>query len=266
MKPQKKITTDLHCHTSFSSDCQVSPEEMLRSAENKSINILAITDHADFAKGDSCVEAEAYIKKLRKLAASSNSVKLLCGIETGIQFEHREKFNQFMKNRDFDFVIGSMHRARELDFFNGEFYFERSAEDCWKTYLEETWKAITSCSNFDVLGHFDIITRYDHLKGQGFPRKFMPLLDKIFSWLIDNDKGIEVNTSGLYYQLDRCHPETVIIERFHDLGGKIVTLGSDAHLAESVGRSMDEGIKTLKNAGFDKLAWFEKRKVQFAEL
>lgn len=259
------MITDLHCHTNFSIDCPVSPDLMLKAAENKGIDILTFTDHADFAQGDSCVDPDKYISEIRQLCEKSRQVKLLCGIETGLQFEHREKFAQFMKNREFDFVIGSMHRAGELDFFNGEFYAGRTAEDCWKIYLEETLKAINSCSDFDVLGHFDIIARYDHLKGKMFPEKLLPELDRVLVWLIKNGKGLEINTSGIFYQLNRCHPEQLILKRYKDLGGKILTIGSDAHREESVGRNLKEGYEAASIVGFTQVAWFEKRKIHFAE-
>ena len=256
------MITDLHCHTNFSTDAISTISQMLEAAESRNIDIIAITDHADFAPGDSCVEPEPYMEELNKNAGKK--VKLLKGIEVGLQFEHRHAFSEFMKRAKYDFVIGSMHRCLEQDFLEGQFYQNRSVEECWQVYFTETLKAMQSCPDFDSLGHLDIITRYHTMTGQNLHEDLFPYLDPVLEWLIENQKGLEINTSK-FHIFSRCHPQPLILKRYRQLGGKIITLGSDAHSAEFVGRNLDKGIEAARSAGFSQFAWFEQRKLRFAD-
>lgn len=257
------MITDLHCHSNFSIDAEDGVGAMIDAAINAGLDIFAITDHADFAENDSCVEPDSYLAELSRHRPVK--IKFLRGIEVGLQFEHRQNFQKFMRGREFDFVIGSMHRAQLEDFCDGTFYRNRSGEECWQIYLAETLKAIQSCSDFDSLGHLDILTRYHHLRGSDFPETMFEKLDQIFKWLIENGKGLEINTS-FFHQFNRCHPQLSMLKRYRRLGGEIITIGSDAHNCKCVGRNIDKGIAAAKEAGFNRLAWFEKRKVRFAEL
>ncbi len=257
------MITDLHCHSTFSIDGSSSMRQMIEAGENIGLDIMAITDHADFADGDSCVEPVSYRKALQK--AGSNRIKVLKGVEVGLQYEHRERFAEFMKDADFDFVIGSMHRACEKDFCNGEFYLNRSAEECWQIYFIEALKAVKACSDFDTFGHLDIITRYHSMQGHASPESMNEYLDPLLKWLIDHEKGLEVNTSK-FHLFARCHPQPLILQRYRELGGEIITLGSDAHHRNDVGKNLQAGLEAIRTAGFSRLAWFEKRKMRLADL
>lgn len=260
------MKTDLHLHSNYSSDSRITPEEVIDQAIIKKIEVIAITDHADFAAGDSRFEPTAYLKHLRTLSDRQTAITVLCGVELGIQAEHARQCNNFLNGQNFDFIIGSMHRSNERDFYNGEFFTEKTAEQCWETYFRETLRAVKACSNFDVMGHVDIIRRYNITRNTLPPAAVLPLVDELFLWLIDNGKGIELNTSGLRYGLDSVHPTKPMLQRYKDLGGKIVTIGSDSHRIENIGENFSLAIDMLKSCGFTHHAWFKNRQVQFAEL
>lgn len=258
---------DCHSHSNYSQDCRETPEQLLAAAEQKQIDILAITDHADFVPGDSIFDPAVYLKHLRRLATGNARVKLLVGVELGIQAEHADRCRNFIAGHQFDFVIASLHRARELDFYYGEFYREHtSVHECWQIYLEEALKAVKAFSDFDIVGHIDIIRRYSLTKLTLIPDDLLPLLDELLIWLIDNRKGIEINTSGKRYGLDSFHPYPAILRRYRQLGGEIVTIGSDSHGSASLGEGFAEAVDLLKECGFDRLAWFSGRCLQFTSL
>ncbi len=261
------IKTDFHCHSSYSQDCRETPEQLLAAAEKLSIDILAITDHADFASGDSIFDPDSYLDHLRALAKNSRNIKLICGVELGIQAEHADLCRKFVAGRDFDFVIASMHRARELDFYYGEFYkHHANISECWQIYLEESLKAVQTCPDFDIFGHIDIIRRYSLTRGTMIPEELQPQLDALLVWLIEHEKGIEINTSGIRYGLDSFHPHAALLRRYRQLGGSIVTIGSDSHSTATIGENFAAAVDLLKTSGFSQLAWYEKRQVHFADV
>ena len=240
---------------------------MAAAAATQQIDVLAITDHADFAAGDSCFDPKTYLEHLHRVKATCKQLQLICGVELGIQAEHAELCRKFMRGHDFDFVIGSMHRACELDFYCGEFYQKHTnIDDCWQVYLQEALRAVKAYNDFDVFGHLDIIRRYNITKHTLIPEKLLPLLDELLLWLINNGKGIEINTSGLRYGLDSVHPNTALLKRYRQLGGTIVTIGSDSHASTTIGQNFALAVELLKTTGFTKLTWFEKRQPHFADL
>ena len=261
------IKTDCHNHSNYSQDCRETPEQLVEAALTRGIDVMAITDHADFAQGDSIFDPDVYLTHLHALSGKINGMTLLCGVELGIQAEHAELCRRFVAGRSFDFVIASMHRARELDFYYGEFYKQHSnIEECWKIYLEESLRAIQAFSDFDVFGHIDIIRRYSLTRGTLIPGTLQPQLDALLSWLIEHDKGIEINTSGIRYGLDSFHPHISILRRFRELGGQIVTIGSDSHGSATIGQDFTGAVELLRSCGFQRLAWFKNRQPHFADL
>lgn len=260
------MITDLHTHSTFSIDSRATPEQIIQEARLRGINILAITDHADFAEGDSRFNPSEYIPAINALREEADGITILCGVELGIQAEHAEPCRKFLGEHSFDFIIGSMHRARVMDLYNGEFYEGRTINECWQIYLEESLKAFELCSNFDVMGHPDIIRRYHLTRNSRMPDECADRLDAMLKWLVANGKGLELNTSGLRYGLDSMHPSDSILRRFHELGGEIVTIGSDSHKAETLAADYDLAVAVLKKNGFKHHAWFKNRVAHFAEL
>ncbi|MDD3148583.1 MAG: histidinol-phosphatase HisJ family protein [Candidatus Riflebacteria bacterium] len=261
------MITDSHCHSTWSQDGKASPEQMLAAAAERQIDILAITDHADFMPGDSIFAPERYLENLHSIAASSRKVKLICGVELGIQAEHADLCRAFVAGHNFDFIIASMHRARELDFYYGEFYKHHGdANECWKIYLEESLKAVRAFEDFDVFGHLDLIRRYGLTRGTKIPAQLGSELDELLSWLIEHNKGIEINTSGIRYGLESFHPYLEILQRYCQMGGQIVTIGSDSHNIETLGENFLPAVEMLKSCGIQRVAWYKNRQPHFADL
>lgn len=260
------MKTDLHIHSNYSSDSKATPEEIIEKAMAASIEVIAITDHADFAKGDSCFAQAPYLQHLQTLRQQHRELTILCGVELGLQAEHANSCAAFPAGHDFDFVIGSMHRARELDFYNGEFFTSHSVDQCWEIYLKETLRAVKSCPDFDVLGHLDIIRRYNITRNSQPPASAWPIIEELFAWLVAHNKGIEINTSGLRYGLDSVHPTMPLLQCYKKMGGRIVTIGSDSHNVTTMGQDFDLAVDMLKECGFTHLAWFINRQAKFAEI
>ncbi len=114
---------------------------------------------------------------------------------------------------------------------------------------------------FDVLGHLTYPLRYicGDFGIEIDMDRYESIIKKIFGTLIKNNMGIEVNTSGLFQKIGKPLPDERYVRMYKELGGEIITVGSDAHRTEHLGRGVAEGIKMIKSCGFDRIYYFDRR-------
>ena len=125
--------------------------------------------------------------------------------------------------------------------------------------MEQVIKDAKNYHNYSVLGHMDLITRYD--KAGTYPfEKLKPLLTEILRTVIADGKGIEINTSSQRYGLTDLTPSRDILKLYRELGGRILTIGSDSHKPEHLGAFIDETKQELKMLGFKEFCTFDKMK------
>ncbi|HOT29642.1 MAG TPA: histidinol-phosphatase HisJ family protein [Candidatus Ozemobacteraceae bacterium] len=251
---------DQHNHTRFSSDGTAHPETMLEAAGAVGIRYLAITDHADFAPSDPCIDPAAYLPALERYRDNPWGIRLGIGVELGIQVCHAPQVAAFLRGRNFDFVIASMHRACGLDIADGSFHRGRSVETAWSDFLDDTLASMNACPDFDTLGHFDILSRYDATRGTAPSEAHAEKLDAVLAWLIAHGKCLELNTSARRYEVGHMHPSEKILKRYVELGGTRVTIGSDAHRPNSVGTGVFEMLRLLRDSGIETLPFFLQRR------
>ena len=132
---------------------------------------------------------------------------------------------------------------------------------------ESTTINIKKNSNFDVYGHLDYVVRYGSEPGKAYDfERHGELFDEILKTLIEKEKGIELNTGGIKKGMKEFHPCMKILKRYRELGGEIITIGSDAHKPENVGEYFERAAQVLKECGFEYYCVFEKRSPEFHRL
>ena len=267
------VLFDLHSHCDLSFDGKSSAEEMVRRAVELGVMYYALTDHVDLgdhADPDQDIEttvngAREQIPELRKRYA--DKVTLLYGVELGQAVHEPETAERLLRENGYDFVIGSVHNVRWYD----DFYFlDHNKLDPIKLldiYFDELLET-AEWGKFDVMAHITYPLRY--IVGEyGIKidmQRWKGRLDEIFRALIRNGCGIEINTSGLRQKLNRLMPEASMVKRYRELGGEILTVGSDAHCTDDLGKGIEEGIAAAREAGFDRIAVFKNRKPTFVEI
>jgi histidinol-phosphatase (PHP family) len=184
-------------------------------------------------------------------------------MEFGLTPTNREQLAKDAQRRPFDFIIGSVHFADELDIYLPEYWEGKTPEQAVERFLRETLDCVQVHDGYDVLGHLTYIS-----KSPANPeRKLLnyedhrEIFDEILREVARHDKGIEVNTSGV----DRCGgplPTMDLVRRFKELGGKIVTVGSDAHNCERVGQYTHQMVEQVKEI-FGYICTFENRQPIF---
>ena len=259
---------DYHMHSKVSFDGKEEPEAMVRSAEKMGLKEICFTDHIDFdsraEKQIMTFETEDYNAAYDHL--TSDKVKVRRGLEYGMVADRPEKMAQALARRSFDFVIGSVHFVDGYDVYFPPYWEGKTIEQAERRYLEEILACINNHDDFDVLGHLTYISKaWNNPTNRPVEySRYAPLVDEIFKALIRKDKGIEVNTSGMG-RSGVYLPSREYVQRFYDLGGKIVTVGSDAHTADRVGEHCADAARMVADI-FGYVCTFENRQPIFHKI
>ncbi|MBQ9936002.1 MAG: histidinol-phosphatase HisJ family protein [Lachnospiraceae bacterium] len=271
------IFPDYHIHSSFSEDCDTDIKDIILSAKSKGVSSICITDHYDMdfpiLKEDPIIrfdlDIQSYINTLIALKDNlSPDFDLRIGIELGTMPSTLVKLTDFVKNNPyFDFIIASTHIVDNMDPYYPSFYEGRSIKDAYRRYFEDELYAVTNFDSYDVYGHLDYILRYGRDPKNPFePKDFMEIFEEIFKQIISKGKGIEINTGGLYKGLNNTHPCKEYLKLYKELGGEIITVGSDAHTTDKVGYGFDVAKDLLLDCGFNYYCTFKNRKATYNKI
>lgn len=262
---------DYHTHSSFSDDCSTPMKEMLDAACRIGIREIAVTDHFDPDYPDPEFPFEldfpSYYKELNELKeAYSKRIKVLKGIEIGVQHGTvMEKCKAKTKEFDYDFIICSFHCAEGYELYGTRYFANRSIEEAYVAYYTYVRDCLHQYKEYDVIGHLNIIDRYtDRIAAD---EVYMNLVEEILKIVIADGKGIEINTSSFRYGMgDRTTPTGKMLQLYKELGGEIVTIGSDAHRTKDIGCGFEFAVEMIKSAGLNYLTTFDQRKPSFIKL
>ena len=257
---------DYHTHTNFSDDSTAPMEDMVRSAIRKGIKEIAITDHFDPDYPDETMPFDQDFASCRKEMERvkriyANDITVIKGIEVGIQDGNTAQIcSNIATEYDYDFIIGSFHSACGATLDQPEFHRERDSIKATVDYYEYVYKCIQEYNDYDVLGHINVIDRYvDEIPPK---RYYSDQVETILKHLVENGKGLEINTSSFRYGLgDRTTPPIDILRLYVELGGEIITTGSDAHRPEDVGYMLEFSQRMIQKAGHNHVATFHGRKL-----
>ena len=229
---------------------------------------LPISDHIDWDYPGPTpfhFDPEEYMQTLQPLAEQySSQIRVHIGVELGLQPHLKERYHAFVEAADFDQVIGSSHVVHGFDPYYPEFYEGKTQDGAYLEYFTSILENLAVFDDFDVYGHIDYVVRYGPNKNSGYSyRKFQDVIDEILKTLIAKGKGIELNMAGFKYGLHHPHPTEEILKRYKELGGEILTLGSDAHAPDQIAYDYHRLSSLLANAGFTHYTVFRKRKPVF---
>ncbi|CCU79661.1 Histidinol-phosphatase [Halanaerobium saccharolyticum subsp. saccharolyticum DSM 6643] len=258
---------DYHLHSHFSADSDMTMDELCQAAIRKGLNEIAITDHHDIDYQDDTIEflidKDKYLQEIKKMQKKyENKLTIKKGIEMGLQ-SHILKESQLYLKDDFDFVIGSFHTVEKSDLYNGDFFEGYSQWESYIKYLKTVSKVVRKYDNYNVLGHLDIIRRYGDFENKPKlleNKEAASIIESILKTIIQKDKGLEVNTSGYRLDGENPLPSFDILKLYYELGGQILTIGSDSHKTKDIAQKFDYTIQKLKEIGFEELTTFNKMK------
>ena len=279
---------DCHTHTQFSVDSEADINKCIKRAAELGLAAYAITDHCEcngWYKKEHYSENEWYLRESFDYAADfENSVSavtalkekwagklnLICGVELGQIIHDTDAAKIVNADKRVDFIIGSVHQVRgDQDFYFIDYEKMTMDEiyDLLERYFKEAYE-VSRTDLFDVFGHITYCLRYMKQRNgiNADISRYDDVIADIFRDLAQNGRGIEINTSGLRQGFGDCFPNLKYVKLFRDMGGEIVTIGSDSHTVEDIAANCADGIEIARAAGFTKLAYFKKRKPYFIDI
>ena len=283
------MLADYHVHTEFSNDSIYPMEEVIKDAISLGIKDICFTDHVDYGpyrdwddtrgiqystghEGEPELVAltnedyKKYFSMIEKMRGKyREKIAIKAGLEFGVQTHTIPEYEKLFRSYPFDLIILSIHQAGDQEFWTNEYQSGRTQQEYNEGYYKELLSVVQNYHNYSVLGHMDLFVRYDSYGVYPF-EKLKPLLTEILKTVIADGKGIEVNTSNHRYGLSDMTPSRDILKLYKELGGTIITIGSDSHKKEHLGAYIDWAKEELRKLGYTQFCTFEKMQPIFHEL
>ncbi len=272
------MLTDFHIHSSASDDGHNTMIDMANASFSRGITTMCFTDHVeldDYQTGKPDPNAysnkdEIFRQWREAKEKAPKGLEILCGIELGQANHDYEKAKEIASTEGLDFILGSVHNIKDTPDFSVLRYI--SVGEC-KEYISKYLEEIIEISKldcFDVVSHIGYTQRYMLRDGFNLPinmNSYGDELTEVFKSIIENGKGIEINCSGLRNaSINDTIPAISTIARYRELGGEIITVGSDAHTTKDASVGIEQGFEMLKAQGFEYFTIFRNRKPEFIKL
>ena len=283
------MLADYHVHTDYSDDSTYPMEDVVTDAIERGLDEVCFTDHVDYGvKRDwddplgvvyraggpgepermaiANVDYPRYVAQISELQARyGNRIRIKLGLEFGMQVHTIPQYEKLFSSYPFDFIILSIHEVGDKELWTQDFQRGLTQPEYNERYYEAMLEVVRTYHDYSVLGHLDLITRYD-LAGVYPFEKVRPIIEEILKVVIADGKGIEVNTSSHRYGLSDSTPSEDILRLYHELGGEVITIGSDSHAPEHLGAYLAEAQDQLRSLGYRYTCTYEGMKPTFVRL
>ena len=259
----RDLPLDAHLHTDLSPDANVPIDVYAAAALERGIGEIAITDHVDFEPGAPAFGYTTFADRERVVRGAADrwgpqGVQIRFGVELTYDRSWEPDIRAHLARHSYDFTIGSVHDRVESPYHSSRvasWVEGRSLADIVAPSFDEVEAAARS-GLFDAVGHIDVVKRYlfPHVTPAAFEAA-PEVYERILRALVETGTALELNTSGLRYSIGVTFPHAAIVARFRELGGRALTIGSDAHRAEHFSWGLADGYAMATEAGFDELTF-----------
>ncbi len=272
------ILSDQHMHSCFSGDSKSEISDMIDSAISKNLMTICFTDHYDplfpcYREGEQGIFDLDTVKYMQKAAIIrenddiQSKIKVRFGVELGIYPGIYDTCKDIINASPYDFVILSSHTANKEDPYRPEYWEGIDPVKGITMYFEEILENVRNFKDFDVYGHLDYCVRYTETTPEQIKlSNYKDIISEIFRILIENGKGIEINSGGLRRKKNEFNPNPEILSFYKECGGEIITFGSDAHIPSDIAYGIDKASDLLNSIGFKYIAEFKERKPEFIRI
>lgn len=253
---------DSHMHTCFSTDSKMTIDEAVMKGKELGIGIT-ITEHMDIAYPD----PGAFVFDVNQYFASYQNYRsksVLLGIEIGMRADCLEENCRLVESYPFDQVIGSVHVLDNIDIYAAAFYEGKTKEAVYGQYFESMLQCVRCYDGIHSLGHIDYIARYGRFADpEVYYHEFAEEIDEVLKVVAGKGKALEINTR----RLDTKEAAEIIMpiyQRFYEVGGRLVTIGSDAHRMADVGKGLRIG-QEIADRSHLKAVYFKEGQPQYVK-
>ncbi|MBR4153512.1 MAG: histidinol-phosphatase HisJ family protein [Selenomonadaceae bacterium] len=248
---------DSHVHTKFSADSGMLAVDALDKAKSLDLGVV-FTEHFDYGLElygkKFAFDPAAYMSEYKNLRGD----KVRLGVEVGLRKSARAANTDFITQADFDFVIGSIHLVDDYDIYYPDFYVGKDKETAYRKYFQQMAEE-AAVADYDALGHIDYICRaapYDNNEID-YPT-FSAQIDNVLKIVVEREKILELNTRRFYSKL-AVEELVPVYKKYRELGGRFVTIGSDAHKVEAVGNYFNRALEFVHELDLTPVTFCERR-------
>lgn len=250
---------DMHLHADFSADSQIRLEELIPPAIERGYRAVCITEHFDFAPSELALYGLPpylpYTRHIERMRESFPGIEIVLGVEAGEYHRFHVEADRVFAYRKPDVTVASLHVLQDGSNVSTPMPQPLSVHQI-QMYYEENL-AMVRRGNFDILGHLGIYKRYYESPPE--ESHFRAVIEQILLELIRRDMILEVNYSSLRKPYREILPEPEFLQMYRMLGGRLITLGSDAHRLEDFDDYYDIACTKLRECGFESLFWIDSR-------
>ena len=254
---------DYHIHSNNSFDSEAFVKDVCEKAIEKGIKEICFTEHystKEAVKSHGFLKIKKYVEEIEECRATyKEKLEIRMGLELCEPHEDEKGLSEFINSHPFDFILGSIHN---FDGSTGLQTYSNSntKDESYSRYFDEV-DHVSESPVVDIVAHMDLMKRYAFNKHGNYSlEEYSEKIEKVLKNIIARGKGIEVNTSSLRGIIGETMPGNNILKMYYELGGRIITVGSDAHKVEDVGAGIIETYEVLKKIGFKSVYSFNKRK------
>ncbi len=260
------IPADYHIHTSRCGHAQGDVWQYVDSAVKKGFSEIGFADHAPMywlpaSERDPEIamqdwELGEYISEVQEVATTNPHLTIRVGIELDYILGYEKDAMAVLKDRPFDYVIGSVHFIDGWSFDHPAYideYKHRNIDEIYRRYFNLLSQAALS-GMFDIMAHPDLIKKFGYYPNVCL-EDFYHQAARSFA---AGGVSVEVNTAGLRWNSKEIYPSLQFLKICHE-EGVTASVGSDAHSPEQVGFAFAEAEELLIAAGYSEVALFEKR-------
>lgn len=295
---------DYHLHSTCSEDAFSSIADYCQRASELGFAEIGFCEHADFDPRDrsyGCFDYAAFRGQIEtQRERSGHNLAVRAAVEVTYQASREQEIARFLADKRLDYVVGSVHLVEDVATLTAaltkdaaaltasltkdaasltadwamiserdrcrRYFEERTVQAAYRPYFAELRRAVAS-GLFDLIGHFDLVKRYGvNYYGPFDPAAFADQIHDILELAVDRGVGLEINTSGLRQPPRETFPGLAILRRYRQLGGEILTVGSDAHSTADLGRGIPQAVALARQAGFRAIALFERGELRWMDI
>jgi len=264
---------DMHVHSRFSPDGKATAAEQCAEAVAKGLAGIAFTEHYDVCdlpfghRFYLQIERERIAETERLQKEYEGRLEVLLGLELGQPEAERDGTAAFLQTRRFDFILGSIHLLHDgRDVYDMDYPDPSVIDDMFSTYFDDMLSMVRF-GGIDCLAHLDYPLRV--MKGRMQKptiAAYREQVDEVLKTAVQKGIGLEINTRGLSLWMEDVGPERFVLRRYRELGGEILTVGSDSHVTRSLGAGAREAAAAAAECGFKALCWFKGRTPYFVDI
>ncbi|MCL1965182.1 MAG: histidinol-phosphatase HisJ family protein [Firmicutes bacterium] len=259
---------DYHLHTCYSMDCDMTLDALCSAALAAGLDEICITDHTEFGHpapgSDQLPEIEKWLADIERCREQYAGLVIRAGIEIGDNPRCREQIKAWHFALPLDFRLLSLHLIDNEDPYFPGFFADKEQDAVYRRYVEAKLESALAWSpdEYEAMAHLGYCAKFAPYPARESPLRYLhapDAFDALFTRLAEGGKALEINTSGRK-TMNEFFPDQELLTRFHELGGEFVTIGSDAHSPEYVGKWVDDAQELAKACGFRYMLTFEQRR------